>query len=44
MNLRVEAGGATSDDLVERLDDGIYVTRLHYLGVVDEREGVPSRE
>ena len=40
VNLRVEAGDATSDDLVERVDDGIYVTRLHYLGVVDEREGI----
>jgi predicted Zn-dependent protease len=26
--------------LVARVEDGIYVTRLHYLGVVDPREGV----
>jgi len=40
MNLRVDAGDATFDELVEAVDDGIYVTRLHYLGVVDEREGI----
>jgi predicted Zn-dependent protease len=36
------AGGdaATTDELVERVEDGIYVTRLHYLGIVDPREGI----
>ena len=33
-----EAG--TTDELAELVGDGIYVTRLHYLGVVDPREGV----
>ena len=28
------------DDLAEVVGDGIYVTRLHYLGVVNPREGV----
>jgi PmbA protein len=28
------------DELVERIDDGIYVTRLHYLSVVNPREGI----
>lgn len=28
------------DDLAEIVGDGIYVTRLHYLGVVNPREGV----
>ena len=40
-SLSVEPGDAESlDDLVSLVDDGIYVTRLHYLGVVDPREGV----
>jgi PmbA protein len=39
-NLSVRGGDATTDELVERVEDGIYVTRLHYLGVVDPREGV----
>jgi predicted Zn-dependent protease len=36
------AGGeaASLDELIDRVGDGIYVTRLHYLGVVDPREGV----
>jgi predicted Zn-dependent protease len=36
------AGGdaATTDELVGRVEDGIYVTRLHYLGIVDPREGI----
>ena len=36
------AGGdaASLDDLAERVGDGIYVTRLHYLSVVDPRGGV----
>lgn len=40
-NLEVAGGDAASvDELVERVEDGIYVTRLHYLGVVDPREGL----
>ncbi len=39
--LRVEPGEAASvDELCEAVDDGIYVTRLHYLSVVDPREGI----
>jgi PmbA protein len=36
------AGGdvGSLDELCELVGDGIYVTRLHYLGVVDPREGV----
>ena len=30
----------SADELAELVDDGIYVTRLHYLGVVDPREGI----
>jgi PmbA protein len=36
-------GGGTAgslDELVEAVGDGIYVTRLHYLGIVHPREGV----
>lgn len=40
-NLSVAGGDAASvDELAERVGDGIYVTRLHYLGVVDPREGI----
>ena len=39
-NLSLEPGDATVDELVEGVEDGIYVTRLHYLGVVDPREGI----
>jgi PmbA protein len=39
-SLRLEPGDATSEQLAEAVEDGIYVTRLHYLGVVDPREGV----
>src|SRR5262249_58081806 len=28
------------DELGELVDDGIYITRLHYLGVIDSREGI----
>jgi PmbA protein len=39
--LSVAPGGAASvDELVEQIDDGIYVTRLHYLSTVNPREGV----
>ena len=36
------AGGDADslDELAERVGDGIYVTRLHYLSVVDPRGGV----
>jgi predicted Zn-dependent protease len=36
------AGGEaeSAEELAELVGDGIYVTRLHYLGVVDPREGV----
>jgi len=39
--LSVQPGDADSvDELAERIGDGIYITRLHYLGVIDPREGV----
>jgi predicted Zn-dependent protease len=31
---------ASTDELAERIGDGIHVTRLHYLSVVEPREGV----
>lgn len=31
---------ASTDELAELVGDGIYVTRLHYLGVVNPRDGV----
>jgi predicted Zn-dependent protease len=36
------AGGdaASTDELAERIRDGIYVTRLHYVNLVDPRGGV----
>jgi predicted Zn-dependent protease len=40
LNLSVSGGPHSRDELIERVDDGIYVTRLHYLGVVDPREGI----
>jgi PmbA protein len=40
LNLSVAGGDATREELVERVGEGIYVTRLHYLGVVDPREGI----
>lgn len=40
-NLSMAGGDAASvEGLVELAGDGIYVTRLHYLGVVDPREGI----
>jgi PmbA protein len=40
-NLSMAGGDAESiDELAERVGDGIYVTRLHYLGIVDPREGI----
>jgi len=39
--LAVAAGEADSvDELTQLVDDGIYVTRVHYLGIVNPREGV----
>jgi len=40
LNLSVSAGDVPTPELPERVGDGIYVTRLHYLGVVDPREGI----
>jgi PmbA protein len=36
------AGGdaASTDELAQLVGDGIYVTRLHYLSIVDPREGI----
>jgi predicted Zn-dependent protease len=31
---------SSSEELAELVGDGIYVTRLHYLGIVDPRGGV----
>jgi PmbA protein len=40
-NVQLAPGEAEStDELAELVGDGIYVTRLHYLGVVNAREGV----
>jgi PmbA protein len=39
--LSVAGGDADSvDELVELVGDGIYVTRLHYLGIVEPRQGI----
>jgi PmbA protein len=39
--LSVAPGEADSvEELIELIGDGIYVTRLHYLGIVNPREGV----
>jgi PmbA protein len=39
-NLSVAPGDASGEELCEQVGEGIYVTRLHYLGVVDPREGL----
>ncbi|MBW3593161.1 MAG: TldD/PmbA family protein, partial [Actinobacteria bacterium] len=39
-NLVVRPGDASLDELAARVGDGIYVTRLHYLNIVDAREGL----
>jgi PmbA protein len=40
-SLSVGPGDAAStEELAERIGDGIYVTRLHYLSIVDPREGI----
>ena len=40
LNLSVPGGDVDTDDLVERAGEGIYVTRLHYLNIVDPRAGI----
>jgi PmbA protein len=40
-SLSVAPGDAESvEELAELIGDGIYITRLHYLGVIDSREGI----
>ena len=40
-SLSVAPGDAESvEELAERVGDGIYITRLHYLGVIDPRKGI----
>jgi PmbA protein len=39
-NLSVEPGDATVEQLADLVGDGIYVTRLHYVNIVDAREGL----
>jgi predicted Zn-dependent protease len=39
-NLSVAPGEATDEELAELVGDGIYVTRLHYVNIVDAREGL----
>ena len=40
-SLSVAPGAAESiDELAELVGDGIYITRLHYLGVIDPRRGI----
>lgn len=38
--LSVAPGDTSREELVERVGDGIYVTRVHYLGIVNPREGI----
>jgi PmbA protein len=35
-----EGEAGSTDELAELVGDGIYVTRLHYLSIVDPREGI----
>jgi PmbA protein len=39
-NLVVRPGDSSLDELAALVGDGIYVTRLHYLNIVDAREGL----
>ena len=39
-NLVVSTGDASVEELAERVGDGLYVTRLHYVNTVDPREGL----
>lgn len=36
----VPGDAESTDELVERVREGLYITRLHYLGVIEPREGV----
>ena len=38
--LSMAPGEATQDELAAAVGDGIWITRLHYLGVVDPRQGI----
>jgi predicted Zn-dependent protease len=41
LGISMAGGDAGSvDDLVDAVGDGVYVTRVHYLGIVDPRGGV----
>jgi PmbA protein len=40
LNLAVGAGDASLEELAERVGEGIFVSRLHYLSVVDPREAI----
>ncbi|MEX2211773.1 MAG: TldD/PmbA family protein [Gaiellaceae bacterium] len=40
VSLSLAPGDATIEELCEAVGDGLYVTRLHYLGVVAPREGI----
>ena len=40
LNLVVTPGRASREELAAAVGDGIWITRLHYLSVVDPREGV----
>jgi PmbA protein len=40
LSLSMEPGESTLDELAEAVGEGIWVTRLHYLGVVDPRHGI----
>jgi PmbA protein len=39
-NLSMAPGDASGEELADRVGDGIHVTRLHYLSIVDPREGI----
>ncbi len=40
MNLRMEPGTSTVDDMVASTENGLLVTRFHYSNVVNEKETV----
>jgi len=40
LNLSVAPGERSVEELAQAVGEGIHVTRLHYLGVVDPREGI----
>jgi PmbA protein len=39
-NLAVQPGDLSREELADRVGDGLWVTRLHYVNLVDVREGV----